>query len=97
MEHVDVTVSLLLKKGFFFTNWIRLVLTTNMIALTLDGIKLGQILQRKNGSVRTQGQQLPKSSVDREQLIGENEGSNQQREQEGIKQRARTNVAAPTA
>lgn len=94
MEHVDVTVALLLKKGFFLTNWIRFVLTVNAIALTLDGIKLAQILQQK-GTLNTQA--LPKTSVDREQLIGEAEGSNVQREQQGVKQRMRSNVAAPTA
>jgi hypothetical protein len=107
MEHVDVTVSLLLRKGFFFTNWIRLLLTVNSIVLTLDAIKLGQILQSKAGAkpMRAQGQ-MPKStqsSGDRHQLINENEGSNEdrqrafEREQEGIKQRMRTNVTAPTA
>lgn len=107
MEHVDVAVSILLRKGFFVTNWIRAVLTINAIALTLDAIKLGSILQQRAGSANkiNRQQQLPKSSVggDRHQLIGENEGSNEdrqrafEREQEGIKQRLRSNVTAPTA
>lgn len=106
MEHVDVTVSLLLRKGFFLTNWIRLLLTVNSIVLTLDAIKLGQILQTKAGakSIRTQGQ-MPKStqsSGDREQLIADSEGSNEDRQraferEQGIKQRMRSNVTAPTA
>lgn len=106
MEHVDVTVSLLLRKGFFFVNWLRAVLTVNSIALTLDSIKLFQILQNKSGNVRVQGQQgqqLPKSSMssdDRHQLIDDNEGSNVERERQfnkdqEIKQRMKS--TAPTA
>jgi len=49
MEHVDVSVAILMKKGMFFSQWLMGVLIVNTIALCNDIFQLVSILQNEKG------------------------------------------------